>query len=198
MPTPVDEAVLETIYRRLDGLLLPGGGDLDPAQYGQTRRAKLLGPDDDLDRVELALARWALRDDLPVLAICRGIQVLNVAAGGTLIQDIRSDRPGALAHESGPVLDWDLIAHEVSITPGTRLAGLVGGEPLAVNSRHHQAVDRVAEGFVVCAAASDGMVEAMEHPGRRFALGVQFHPEDLFETQPRLAALFAGFVAACR
>ncbi len=198
LPPLADDAALDAIYRRLDGLLLPGGGDLAPERYGQRPHPRLGRVDEELDRVELTLAQWALRDGLLILAICRGIQVLNVAAGGDLIQDIRSQRPGSLGHKSEPEAAWDRIAHEVTIVAGTRLAGLVGSEALGVNSRHHQAVDRLAEGFVVSATAGDGVVEGMELAGHRFVVGVQFHPEDLYQTQPRLTALFAGFVAACR
>ncbi len=198
VPPLADEATLAAIWSRLDGLLLPGGGDLAPALYGQQPRTKLIDVDDDLDRLELTLARWSLCDDRPLLAICRGMQVLNVAAGGTLIQDIPVDRPGSLAHRGQHGAPLDGIAHKVAVREGTLLASLVGREPLGVNSRHHQAVDRVAGGFLVSATASDGIVEAIELPGRRFTLGVQFHPEDLYPAEPRLAVLFAGFVAACR
>jgi putative glutamine amidotransferase len=197
LPPTVDEAALEAVYRRLDGLLLPGGGDLAPALFGQQPHPCLGSVDEELDRAELTLTRWALRDDLPILAICRGIQVLNVAAGGDLIQDIHSQVPGSLEHQSASGLPGDWIAHQVTIAPGTRLAGLVGEAPLGTNSRHHQAVDRVAQGFAVSARASDGVVEGMENLGHRFAVGVQFHPEDLYQGQPRVAGLFAGFVAAC-
>jgi putative glutamine amidotransferase len=198
LPPLADEASLEVIYRRLDGLLLPGGGDVAPHLFGQQPHPCLGSVDEELDRVELTLTRWALRDDLPILAICRGIQVLNVAAGGDLIQDIPAQRPGALAHQSASGLPGDWIAHQVTIVPGTRLAALIGGTPLGTNSRHHQAVDQVAEGFVVSATASDGVVEGMERTGGNFALGLQFHPEDLYQSLPRVAGLFSGFVAACR
>jgi putative glutamine amidotransferase len=198
VPPLADGPTLEAIYRGLDGLLLPGGGDVAPRLFGQQPHPCLGSVDEELDQVELTLTRWSLRDGLPILAICRGIQVLNVAAGGDLIQDIPAQLPGALAHQSASGLPADWIAHEVAIVLGTRLAGLVGVAPLGTNSRHHQAVDRAAEGFVVSATASDGVVEGIEQTGSRFAVGVQFHPEDLYQSQPRAAALFAGFVEACR
>jgi putative glutamine amidotransferase len=198
VPPVADEAALQAAYRHLNGLLLPGGGDVAPKLFGQKPHPFLGTVDEELDRVELTLTRWALRDGLPILGICRGIQVLNVAAGGDLIQDVGSQKPGSLEHQSASGLPADWVAHKVAIVPGTRLASLVGSEPLGTNSRHHQAVDRVAEGFVVSATASDGVVEGVEETGGRFAVGVQFHPEDLYQSQPRVAGLFAGFVAACR
>jgi putative glutamine amidotransferase len=198
VPLLAGEAALREVYNLLNGLLLPGGGDVAPERYGQKRHRGLGRVRHDQDRVEITLAGWALRDDLPVLAICRGLQVLNVAAGGSLFQDIRSQLPGSLDHTARDGSPKSEISHFVDVVAGTRLAALLGAERLGVNSRHHQAVDRLAEGFAVSATAGDGVVEGMEHASHRFSVGVQFHPEDLYQTQPRLAALFAGFVAACR
>jgi len=159
------------------GILFTGGGDIDPACYGEAPHASVSGVDASRDAYELELAGRALAADLPVLAICRGLQVLNVAAGGTLIQDIPSAIPGGPDH----VVKTPLfaIAHDVAVTTDSRLAALMGprlgsGATLAVNSRHHQAVRTLASGFVVTATAPDGIVEAFEHPGRPFVVAVQW------------------------
>jgi putative glutamine amidotransferase len=179
-----------------DGLLLTGGVDVDPREYGDAERHPTLELDADRDRYELALAREALRHDLPTLAICRGAQVLNVAAGGTLIQDIPSSHPESLDHQQ--TASKDLLAHPVEVVAGSCVAALVGGDApdqILVNSRHHQAIRDVAPGFVVSASAPDGIVEAIEKPGAAFCVAVQWHPEN-FWTTGRFAGLFSGLVRA--
>jgi len=198
IPVLAHEPSLRALYGRLDGLLLPGGIDVAPRSYGHQPHPRLGQVDEDLDRAELALTRWALADDLPLLAICRGIQMLNVAAGGSLYQDIAAQLPQALDHRTRPDEPRDYHAHTIRIVPGSRLAAAVGQETMPVNTHHHQAVQDVAPGFVVSAVAPDGVVEGLEHPGRRFALGVQFHPEEMQHNDPRAAALFRAFVAAAR
>lgn len=187
---------------RLDGLLLSGGGDVDPAHFGQRPSPRLGAVDRERDAWELALARGALAAGLPVLGICRGAQVLNVAAGGTLIQDIGEVNPDALPHaQEGP--RWE-SSHAVRLAAGTRLdavlASAAGGPEgvLRVNSFHHQAVDRVGAGFVVAAVAPDGVVEAIERPEHPFAVGVQWHPEEMWERDDAARRLFVAFVAAAR
>jgi putative glutamine amidotransferase len=161
---------LESLIARLDGVCLSGGPDLDPDAYGARVRHAELGPTEpSLDAFELALARAALERDMPVLGICRGAQALNVACGGTLHQHLpghRQSEPGCTA------------THEVEVLPRTRLAALIGAGVHAVNSFHHQAVDRVGSGLRVSARAADGTVEAIEG-GRGFAVGVQWHAETL-------------------
>jgi len=186
---------LEEVASRLDGLLLAGGGDVSPARYGEANLYSR-GLNEERDRVELFLARWALSHGLPLLAICRGIQVLNVAAGGSLYQDIASQVPGALKHDYYPHYPRHHLAHAVVVEPGTRLAKLVGDGRLRVNSLHHQAVKEVAPGLVVSARAEDGLVEGLEHPQHPFALGVQWHPEELVDKAPVMRRLFEGFVEA--
>ena len=179
-----------------DGLLLTGGVDIDPREYGDAERHPTLELDADRDRYELALAREALRHDLPTLAICRGAQVLNVAAGGTLIQDIPSSHPESLDHQQ--TASKDLLAHPVRVIDGSCLSLLCGAKPpdqIMVNSRHHQAIRDVAPGFVVSATAPDGIVEAIEKPGAAFCVAVQWHPEN-FWTTGRFAGLFSGLVRA--
>jgi putative glutamine amidotransferase len=181
---------------RLDALLLSGGLDVDPALYGEAPHATT-AVDAARDRFEIPLSREAVARDMPVFAICRGVQVLNVAAGGTLVQDIPSALASGLPHSID--VPKDHLAHAVRVTPGTRLAASLGSSsPLdtcAVNSRHHQAVGRVAPSFVVSAVSPDGVVEAIERPGAAFCVGVQWHPENFWRTG-EFGGLFSEFVAA--
>ncbi|MGE5484094.1 MAG: gamma-glutamyl-gamma-aminobutyrate hydrolase family protein [Ignavibacteriales bacterium] len=189
----------ETLARRLagmlDGLVLTGGGDVAPECFSEGRAAALTGVSRERDAVEIALAREFLSVDKPVLGICRGSQVLNVAAGGSLIQDIQSQVPGAHCHRLGGMAGGGL--HPVEIRPGTLLEDILGRRRLDVNSRHHQSVARLAQGFVVSAESPDGVVEAIEAPARRFTAGVQWHPEDLYPRDDSVA-LFRRFVESCR
>jgi putative glutamine amidotransferase len=198
IPLLEDSALLRVLYQRLDGLLLPGGVDVDPAHYGEEIHEKCGEISPLRDQVELALIRWAVQDGKPMLAICRGIQVLNVALGGSLIQDIGACRPAAGEHDWGSRHPRDHIAHLANIRPGTRLAGLTGTASLPVNSMHHQALEDVAPGLTVSATAPDGIVEAVEMEGHPFCLAVQWHPEELAAHDPRAQALFDALVVACR
>jgi putative glutamine amidotransferase len=183
-----------------DGLLLTGGVDIDPVEYGERERHPTVELDPARDRYELSLARAALDRDMPVLAICRGAQVLNVAAGGTLIQDLPSDFPSPIPHTI--TTPKDAIAHQIDVAAGTRLAGLLGVDPttdlrVPVNSRHHQSVKQPAPGFVVSASAPDGVVEAIEKPDASFCVGVQWHPENFWRTG-EFTGLFEGLIHAAR
>ena len=189
----------EAIIAEIDGLLLTGGADVDPALYGEQTHPKTTVVPPVRDRFELQLARLAIERDLPFLGICRGEQVMNVAGGGTLIQDIPSQVGGALTHSIDAPLNAS--AHEVWINRGTRLwyamrEQLEDGETSQVNSRHHQAVDRVGEGFDISATAPDGVIEAIEKPNARFCVGVQWHPENFWRTG-EFRSLFESFVEAC-
>ena len=178
-----------------DGLLLTGGVDVDPAAYGEAPHPTV-EIDATRDDYELALATLAIARDLPLLAICRGVQVLNVAAGGTLIQDLPSQHPSATRHAINE--PRTAIAHDVTITPGTCLSVLLGQTAaIAVNSRHHQAVKETALGFVVSAISPDGVIEAIERPGATFCVGVQWHPENFWATG-QFMGLFAGLVRAAK
>lgn len=190
----------------LDGVLLTGGPDVRPSLYGAAEPHPTVKIDDERDAFELPLARAAIERGLPLLAICRGVQVLNVAAGGTLVQDLPSQRPGGLNHSV--VTPKTAISHDVAVVPGSRLAEVVAPSlkedgRLDVNSRHHQAVDVVAPGFVVSATAADGTIEAIEAidatgaPRAGFCVGVQWHPENFWRTG-ETASLFRSFVAAAR
>jgi putative glutamine amidotransferase len=190
---------VDVVVRSCAGLVLPGGVDVDPARYDETRHPTVTDVDVARDEYEIELVRAALAADLPIFAICRGLQVMNVAAGGSLIQDIPSQVGHAVPHQIAD--PKDAIAHDVSLGPGSRLGQLMGhaavGGRLPVNSRHHQAVGRVAGGFVVTSLAPDGVVEAIERPGARFCVGVQWHPENFAESGTFLP-LFAGLLAAAR
>jgi putative glutamine amidotransferase len=186
------------ILGRADGLLLTGGGDVDPALYSEAPHPTFEPAEPGRDEFEIALVRAAIEADLPCLAICRGMQVLNVALGGSLIQDIPDQVPGAVNHVVRE--PRYAIAHEVwvsreSLTFELLREHIEDGEVCQVNSRHHQAVKRAAEGFDVTATAPDGVIEAMERSGAGFCVAVQWHPENFWRTG-EFRSLFEGFVRA--
>jgi putative glutamine amidotransferase len=194
-PLPPED--VPALLDRLDGVLLSGGVDVDPILYGEPPHPRLGRVDRRRDDFELALAREALRRDVPTLAICRGHQVLNVALGGTLVQDIASDLPGAADHDA-PGRRWRR-SHGVEVVAGSRLHGILGRQTLSVNSFHHQAVDRVGQGLVVSARCpADGLIEGLEMPDRRFAIAVQWHPESFWNRPDSFQPLFDAHAAACR
>jgi putative glutamine amidotransferase len=176
------------------GLVLTGGADIDPDLYGEERHPALGSVFRERDEFEIALVREALRRDLPVLAICRGHQVLNVATGGTLVQDIPSQVPGAGAHD--PDVERWQTCHDVQILPDTRLREILGTEKVAVNSFHHQSVKQLGRDLVLSARSPDGVVEGIEMPRRakRFVVGVQWHPESFWDHPPGFAPLFEALV----
>lgn len=194
---PGDTTLARTVFERLDGLLLPGGTDIDVRRYGPDPRRPTQPPDPARDDAELAMARWAVDAGLPLFGICRGMQLLNVAMGGTLWHDVDETGPRRLRHDWFPLSAHprDLLAHEVRSAPGSRLRTLLGGGPVRVNSLHHQAVRELGAGLVVTARAPDGVVEALEAPDHPFLLGVQWHPEELVADGAMLG-LFRAFVAA--
>ncbi len=172
----------------LDGLLISGGSDVDPERYGQAAHPKTGAPDTARDRMEEAMIHEACDADLPILAICRGLQLLNVVRGGTLIQhleNVEQHRVKGLAE-----------VHAVDVVPGTKLASIIGAGGKIVNSRHHQAVDRVGQGLQVSATSPDGVVEALEDPGKRFVVAVQWHPEERVDAGEHDRRLFEAFAAA--
>ena len=173
-----------------DGLLLPGGGDMDPKFYGQERIPAGGEPNLLRDAAEPLLLRAFLAADKPVLGICRGIQVMNAVLGGDLYQDIKPFEH--LPHNG----HWAKV-HTVTVRRGTLLSRILGQDTVLVNSQHHQAVDRVAPGFTLAALSEDGIVEAIEKPDARFCLGVQWHPEWLSDADPAMQGLFDAFVNAC-
>ncbi len=189
--------------RRCDAVMLTGGNDVQPRLYAESLPARLgrtVGPPDARrDLMELELIRQALRQGKPLLAICRGQQILNVALGGSLVVDIAREIPAALDH--APAGQGDQPVHQVSLTPGSLLAKLMGSQKLAVNSSHHQAVGRIAPPLRATALSADGVVEALEWTPAEaapsaFVLAVQFHPERLIRRQPAFLKLFRGFIRA--
>jgi putative glutamine amidotransferase len=197
---PLPEEAIGPLLDRLDGICLSGGPDLDPDTYGARPHPELGPTEPDLDRFELAMARRADARELPILAICRGTQALNVARRGSLIQHLPEASPEFAHRQSAP---GDQTSHDIDIEPGSRLAAALGGDEvevpdvLDVNSFHHQAIERLGEGLKITARAPDGTIEAIEDPTRPFLIGVQWHAETLVH-RPYEAALFRHFVEASR
>jgi putative glutamine amidotransferase len=197
----VDAAMpIEQALEGVQGLMLTGGDDVAPGLYGQAAHPTVTLAEPGRDEFEMGLVREARRRALPILAICRGVQVLNVACGGTLVQDIPSDVPGALNHSLDvPPHQPMELAHEIWIDKDTRLATIMADrmndDGCEVNSRHHQAVKAVAPGFKVSATSPDGVIEAIEDPTVPFCVGVQWHPENFWRTG-EFRPLFEGFVEA--
>lgn len=189
---PVDLGLVDALVQRLAGLVVSGGPDLHPRAYGEEPDPALGPTEPELDEFELALVRAADARGLPILGICRGAQILNVARGGTLVQDLPTAVGTSVHHrQTDP---GRLRTHNVRIAPGSRAAEVLGGRRHAVNSFHHQAVERLGEGLAASAWAPDGTVEAVEDASRDFVLGVQWHAESL--QGKRDDRLFAAFTAA--
>ncbi len=182
------------VVERLDGIVLAGGNDCDPAVYGEARHATVEPMDPRRQENDLSLARAAHDLGIPTLGICLGVQVMNVAAGGKLIQDIDSEMVTDIRHEGVP---GNRSRHDVRIEPGTRLASILGARSWNVNSSHHQAIRTAAPGFRVTAHADDGVIEGLEDPRHPFYVGVQWHPEDM-PGEESATTLFRAFVEAAR
>lgn len=179
------------------GVVLGGGADVDPARYGRSLLPDAgVEVDPERDETDLALFEKASREDLPVLGICRGLQVVNVALGGTLVQDLAKERPSEVIHRRSEK-EKTRRDHAVSVRPGTKLHAVTAAGEITVNSRHHQAIDQAAPGLSVSATAPDGVIEAVEGPAERWLLAVQWHPENLAGDTPS-ERLFAEFVRAAR
>jgi putative glutamine amidotransferase len=193
---------IEAAMAGIDGLMLTGGDDVTPSRYGETALPATVEAEPGRDEFEIALLAAARASELPIFAICRGVQVLNVAYGGTLVQDIPTQLPGALGHSLPcPPNQAYTFAHEIWIEKDSLLATLMRerltDDTCEVNSRHHQAVKDVAKGFRVSATAPDGVIEAIEDPEALFCLGVQWHPENFFRTG-EFRPLFEGFLEATK
>lgn len=190
-----DEFAAEEFADFIDGLLVPGGVDIDPSLYGEQPHPGLGRVDHDLDQAEMQLIREAFRRDLPILGICRGIQSLVVALSGDLYQDLPSQRDG-LRHEAREH-GRAFLSHDMSVRPGSRLHEVLGRDTIGVNSLHHQGVRTLPEDLEPSGWSPDGLVEAVEAPSRRFVVAVQCHPEELWsQTEPAFSRLFARFVDA--
>jgi putative glutamine amidotransferase len=198
LPPVLSEGEEGFVLSLLDGLILSGGGDVDPRQYGAEPSPLVKGVDADRDFAELALMKEALRIGIPILAICRGIQVLNVALGGTLYQDIPTQLPQSLPHSPPEDEARDASAHPVRFESRSRIAGILNTTEMQVNSFHHQAVEEIGQDLLITARAPDGIIEAVEHATHPFCVAVQWHPEVPIGNAPGMEHLFAAFVAAAR
>lgn len=197
LPPQLDAEARAVLADRLDGLVLSGGGDVDPACYGQPPHPRTADVSPARDALEIALVHRALERGTPLLAICRGIQVLNVALGGTLYQDLPGEPGGPIVHAQTEPRSRP--THTVKVVPdATRLGAIVAAAELAVNSFHHQGIHRLGDGLREVAWAADGVVEAVEMAGNRFVVGVQWHPEDLVGHDAAARNLFAALVDAAR
>ncbi len=196
----VDEATLRGVFDALDGVFLPGGADIDPVSYGTDPHPLCDRTDPERDRVELLLARWAMERGTPVLGVCRGMQLINVAAGGSLYQDLAEQLPGSIKHDyfpfKGAAYRRDFLAHSVDVSPNTRLARLFGEGKLQVNSMHHQGVRELGTGLRATARSPDGLIEGLETTGRNYVFAVQWHPEALTDHDTHSREMFEDFIAA--
>ncbi len=191
--SPEATSATDLVVSRIEGLMLVGGLDVHPSSYGEPLLNDTVDPSPDRDALELALLRSALSLRVPILAICRGHQVLNVARGGSLWQDLPTQRPDGLRHSQRG--DPHSPGHTLSVADGSLLRQIVGSEHLEANSFHHQAVRELGRGLRPTAWSSDGLIEAVEDPAHRFVLGVQWHPEEMLDSAPH-RAIFASFVEA--
>lgn len=201
LPLAESSGTLAQLVSICSGLLFPGGGDVDPALFGEemARGCRAVCP--RRDRMELALLQMIRQKDLPVLGICRGIQVMNIAYGGNIYQDLDTQLPPGVKwteHDQDGRLPDDYPVHPVSILPGSLLHRIVGCDLLRVNSLHHQAVRRIGSGLAVSGQSPDGIAEALEDPAKKFFLGVQWHPERMWQADQKQFSLVQAFVDACR
>ena len=194
-----DRTTLRAVYDELDGIFLPGGADIDPQSYDAERHPSCDRSDPPRDLVELALVRWAIEDRKPVLGVCRGLQIVNLAVGGTIHQDLEKLRPGSMKHDYFPFRDGfprEHLAHTVRVTPRTRLHRIVETDELRVNSMHHQGIERLGAGVMASAVAPDGVIEGIESTDEHFLLAVQWHPEVLIDSDRSMRRLFEEFISA--
>ena len=201
MPVALGNDAIRYFYEMCDGILLAGGSDCDPQLFGEPKHDKTAGIDDDRDRAEILLTQWAVTDDKAVFGICRGMQMMNVAMGGTLIQDIPSQWSTNLVHSAyaiNPDPPRDGVSHAAQFAAGSRIAQIIGAPEAGVNSFHHQSVKRMADGFVPTSTSPDGIIESFEMPNKRFSLGVQWHPEDMAAGRDDMMNLFRAFVDSAR
>jgi putative glutamine amidotransferase len=197
LPVGLEGERLREIQPRLAGLLLTGGGDIDPAVFNGEPHPRVAEVDPGRDALEIPLARWAAESGTPFLGICRGCQVVNVALGGGLYTDVADQVPGAVRHVHLKGEPRSRLAHDVHVEAGTCLARILGHSDLPTNSSHHQSAKEIAPGLAVTARATDGVVEALELPGHPFGLAVQWHPEWLPDSAPH-QAIFKAFISAAK
>jgi putative glutamine amidotransferase len=198
VPLLDDLETLRAIYERTDGILIPGGVDVDPATFGEKPRERLGRIDPARDRVEIQLVKWAVEDDKPLLGLCRGLQVINVALGGTLYQDLETEYPNAIKHDYFPNHGYsrDHLAHDVAVQAGSRMRHALADAAVPVNSMHHQGIKALATRLSASAVAPDGLIEAAESTSESYIVGVQWHPEVFELSEPSSGVLFRDFVQA--
>jgi putative glutamine amidotransferase len=196
LPTDLSGEDVRVLRTRLDGILLSGGGDIDPARFGGTPSEEIGGVDNDRDEMEFSIVHLSVETNWPLLGICRGLQVINAALGGSLYTDIPEQYPTGVRHDTKEISSSrSYEAHEVRIIPESKLFNILKETPLRVNSFHHQAVLEPARELRISAYASDGLIEGLEFPDHRFLVGVQWHPECL-QRKPEQRALFNAFIQA--
>jgi putative glutamine amidotransferase len=198
LPITTNKIVLRQIYERVDGLLLAGGNDLNPKLYREKAYPTTTDFSDERDATEIQLAKWALEEPKSILAICRGMQLINVLHGGTLYQELSVDLPTASDHMVSTKLKNNFhLAHELIIEPSSRLVKILGATKVYANSHHHQAIKKLGKDLIVSAKTVDGVIEAIEGTHQSYLIGVQAHPESLEkEVEPRWQKMFASFVEA--
>ena len=196
IPLGLSQEQMRGVFERLDGVLIIGGADIDPARFNGQPHPRVYDVDAEQDELDLTLVQWCAEQDKPFFGICRGIQSINVALGGSLYTDIADQYGKEQRHDWYPDIPRNTLAHGLRLDPGSLLAGVMGGSEFEVNSLHHQGLSRIAPGLKVVGHASDGLVEAVELPGHPFGVGVQWHPEWLQEHE-HARALFRAFVQAC-
>lgn len=196
VPPLADERILDQYIAELDGWIVSGGADVDPSQYGEEPLPELGPVLPERDLFEIGLIRKAAAKDVPILAVCRGMQVLNVAFGGSLYQDVRYFRGDHLQHQQKAA--YPVATHTVDIVPGSRLHRIAGKNQIRTNSMHHQAAKTIGSGLSVSARALDGIVEAIESASHRFVLGVQWHPEEMAGFDEDAKKLFRAWIEACK
>jgi putative glutamine amidotransferase len=193
-----DETTLRAIFDQLDGVFLAGGVDVEPSAYGE-QRGDWCGPSDAArDAVERILLNWAVAEKKPVLGVCRGVQMINVAFGGSLFQDIANEQPQTVKHDYFPQQGFNdraMLVHAVRTEPGSKLHDLLG-DSITVNSLHHQGIKRLGDGLVATASAPDGVIEGVEGANGQFLVGVQWHPEELVDSDDRRKRVFQAFITA--
>jgi putative glutamine amidotransferase len=195
IPNALSKQALSDVYSRLDGVLFSGGGDIEPGAFRGENHPTVNGVEVDRDQLEIHLLQKLVEDGKPLLGICRGLQLVNVALGGSLFTDIADLVPGAAKHDYYPGWERDYLAHSIQVVDGTQLAGILGEQVIRVNSFHHQAVRELGAGLIPTAYSPDGILEGIELIDHPFALAVQWHPEWLTAQQP-MRALFKAFVRA--